>query len=224
MDSADDGAGGRSLPNQRYGGRATAIGSARRRIGPAGAARRGAVDSSARTGRNRSRSWPSAWCRSGPSGQTTACPPVGPTQPPAWDALTKRRSVRFRRTRKALFGARDIRVRSVATSASCHRVPTDATGAGHGGPVAAGPLGLAAEPPRSDPHRAPVLTDEPRERPTVHTPEWTEVQQSDPGVTLLALLAFFVESDLFVHRPDGQSREPVLLGQLISGKELGVGQ
>src|SRR5689334_24004127 len=51
--------------------------------------------------------------------------------------------------------------------------------------------------PNLDDRRFQDLRDEALARIPVHNPEWTNFNQSDPGVTLLELFAFMTESLLF---------------------------
>src|SRR2546430_1351550 len=51
--------------------------------------------------------------------------------------------------------------------------------------------------PNLDDRRYRQLLDEALARIPVHTPEWTNFNESDPGVTLLELFAFLTESLLF---------------------------
>jgi hypothetical protein len=52
-------------------------------------------------------------------------------------------------------------------------------------------------PPVVDDRRFPQLVDETLARARVHTPEWTNFNQSDPGVTLVQLFAFLAENILY---------------------------
>lgn len=52
-------------------------------------------------------------------------------------------------------------------------------------------------PPVIDDRRYPQLVDETLARAAVHTPEWTNFNQSDPGVTLVQLFAFLTENLLY---------------------------
>src|SRR6186713_250055 len=52
-------------------------------------------------------------------------------------------------------------------------------------------------PPVIDDRRYQQLVDETLARVPVHTPEWTNFNQSDPGVTLVQLFAFLTESLLY---------------------------
>lgn len=76
--------------------------------------------------------------------------------------------------------------------------------------------------PTLDDGKYRVLVAEPLVRIPVHTPEWTDVQESDPGVTWLGLLAFLGEDALSRRRPDGTPSARVFMGRLIPGKDLAV--
>src|ERR1700730_16742004 len=52
-------------------------------------------------------------------------------------------------------------------------------------------------PPVIDDRRYQQLVDETLARVPVHTPEWTNFNQSDPGVTLVQLFAFLAENILY---------------------------
>ena len=77
--------------------------------------------------------------------------------------------------------------------------------------------------PSLDDRRYWALVAELLRRIPVYSPEWTDVPESDPGVTLLELLAFLGEEGLW-RRSDGKSKEGVLPGRPISGEHLAVMQ
>jgi len=52
-------------------------------------------------------------------------------------------------------------------------------------------------PPVIDDRRFAQLVDETLARARVHTPEWTNFNQSDPGVTLVQLFSFLTENILY---------------------------
>src|SRR5512134_2487509 len=52
-------------------------------------------------------------------------------------------------------------------------------------------------PPVLDDRRFAQLVDETLARARVHTPEWTNFNQSDPGVTLVQLFSFLAENVLY---------------------------
>lgn len=56
---------------------------------------------------------------------------------------------------------------------------------------------MPLNPPPLDTRRFPQLVEETLARAPVHTPEWTNFNQSDPGVTLVQLFAFLTESLLY---------------------------
>ncbi len=51
--------------------------------------------------------------------------------------------------------------------------------------------------PVLDSRRYQDLLDEALARIPVHTPEWTNFNKSDPGVTILSVMAFLTESILY---------------------------
>jgi hypothetical protein len=53
------------------------------------------------------------------------------------------------------------------------------------------------ETPQIDDHNYAQLLDEIVRRIPVHNPKWTDLNQSDPGVTLLELLAFLTDTLLW---------------------------
>jgi hypothetical protein len=61
------------------------------------------------------------------------------------------------------------------------------------------------------------LLDEVLARIPVHAPEWTDFNESDPGVTLLELFAFLAETLLWIEERQRQRRRRRRLALLIVG-------
>jgi hypothetical protein len=81
---------------------------------------------------------------------------------------------------------------------------------------------MAVPAPTAGDRRYLALIGELLKRIPAYTPEWTEVHESDPGVTSVVLLAFLAEDDLFGRRSDCKSSAGVLRGRLIPGIDLSV--
>ena len=58
-------------------------------------------------------------------------------------------------------------------------------------------MSVLAFPPQLDTRSYQDLVDEALARIPIHNPEWTNFNESDPGVTLIELFAFLTESLLY---------------------------
>src|SRR5688572_24324109 len=77
--------------------------------------------------------------------------------------------------------------------------------------------------PTLDARRYQELFDEVLSRIPVHTPEWTNFNASDPGVTLAALFAFLTENSLHLFNRAPENLRARFLERLELGLQPGAG-